>query len=457
MNFPLQLVAPRSLASPGADLPPEITRAPEMRIGIALAALFGTGLIAAGFFIPLDAAVVAPGVVKVSGERRSVQSEISGTVSGIAVRDGSQVRAGQVVVRFNEAQAKSLERALAGRVISLQAEIARLEAQQSGSRRVEAGPELSAYSGADAELARRALQVEQANLATDAHARATRDAVLRERVSQMAEQRRESASRQTAYEKQRDLMSEEREAVETLAKKGYASRMRLLQARRDEAGLEGSAEAMAAERERLRVGEGEARLQIAQARADDASDTAQRIRDARAELAGLIPQWKAAREQLMHSVIRSPVTGEVVDNRISAPGAVVREGEPLFDVVPADRGLTIEARVAPDDGNSIRPGQEVRLRIPTPQGRAAPVIHGQVSSIAADTVVDDRTGRSYYRMDVRIPSEAIAEVKQASGNQDAVFRPGTPATVTVSVRSRSSLGYWLEPLFQSIGSSLHER
>lgn len=454
MTLSLQMASPRALAPQdlrhaGVEL---IGRAPEIRIGLILAGLFGGGLLAAGLLIPLDAAVTAPGVVKVSGERRSLQSNIDGTVAAVTVRDGSKVRAGQILLRFDLAQARAVERALAERVISLQAEIARLEAQQSGAARIAPGAALSGYSGEDGALAERALKVEQATLDTERHASAARDAVLRERVAQMSEQRRESASRQRSLETQRDLMSEERAAVETLASKGYASRMRLLQARRDEAGLTGSAEAMAAERDRLRVGEGEARLQIVQARADDAQTIAQRLSDARDELAGLMPQWKKAREQVERGVVRAPVSGEIVANRISAAGAVVREGEPLFDVVPFDRSLIVEARVAPGEGTSVRPGQKVRLRLSTPQGRTAPVMEGQVSSIAADTVTDERTGRSYYRMDVSIAPETMA--KSGVGK---LFRPGTPANVSISVRSRSSLGYWLEPLFQSLNSSLHEQ
>ena len=115
MTLSLQMASPRALAPQdlrhaGVEL---IGRAPEIRIGLILAGLFGGGLLAAGLLIPLDAAVTAPGVVKVSGERRSLQSNIDGTVAAVTVRDGSKVRAGQILLRFDLAQARAVERALA--------------------------------------------------------------------------------------------------------------------------------------------------------------------------------------------------------------------------------------------------------------------------------------------------------------------------------------------------------
>ena len=49
------------------------------------------------------------------------------------------------------------------------------------------------------------------------------------------------------------------------------------------------------------------------------------------------------------------------------PGAsaqrVVREGDPLLKIVPADAELMVEARVANKDVGYVRPGQPVQVKI----------------------------------------------------------------------------------------------
>ena len=67
---------------------------------------FGTAVIVAFFGVfggwaalaPLDAAVVAPGVVVVSGSRQTVQHPDGGVVRKLAVREGDRVEQAQVLL-----------------------------------------------------------------------------------------------------------------------------------------------------------------------------------------------------------------------------------------------------------------------------------------------------------------------------------------------------------------------
>lgn len=75
------------------------------RLGwIVLIVGFG-GFMLWAMFAPLDKGVSAQGVVITDGQRKVVQPAVSGVIDEILVKDGDQVKAGQLLVRMNDLQA----------------------------------------------------------------------------------------------------------------------------------------------------------------------------------------------------------------------------------------------------------------------------------------------------------------------------------------------------------------
>ena len=105
-----------SLASADASNPGGTNNTtPSAELSDTHARRWGWLLVIAGFggfmawaaLAPLDAGVAAPGVVVVSGNRKAVQPLVGGKIAELAVREGDAVRAGQVLVRLDDTQARS--------------------------------------------------------------------------------------------------------------------------------------------------------------------------------------------------------------------------------------------------------------------------------------------------------------------------------------------------------------
>ena len=63
-------------------------------------------------------------------------------------------------------------------------------------------------------------------------------------------------------------------------------------------------------------------------------------------------------------------------------------------IVPETDELSIEVKVAPQDIDQLRPGQDTVLRLSAFNQRTTPELKGQVSLVAADLVTDQRIGRA---------------------------------------------------------------
>src|SRR6266852_920206 len=75
--------------------------------GLAIVAVFFGGFGTWAVTAPLNSAVVAQGVVKVEGNRKSVQHLEGGIVKQLLVKDGSEVKAGDVLIVLDDSQARA--------------------------------------------------------------------------------------------------------------------------------------------------------------------------------------------------------------------------------------------------------------------------------------------------------------------------------------------------------------
>jgi len=428
----------------------------EMLIGGGVLAAFVAVAVGWAALAPLGSAASAPGEIKVSGERQSVQTLKGGVVSMLRAREGAEVRAGDLLVGFTSAAALAEERALATRTIDLHAEIARLEADRSGSLKVAAPADFQSLAPSDRVQAARALAMEQRVLDEMRSTRAARQGTFLAQLGEVGAQVSAYSIRRRSAEAQHAFNQQELTGIEALAAKGYATRTRVLALKRSGAALEGEQGAYAAEIGRLRQSAAEARFQMTEDREKASEATADRLRQARAELQGVLPEWRAARDGLAQTEVRSPVSGAVVGLRMHSIGGVAMPGETLMEVVPANRSLTIEAQVAPSDVNLIRLGQQAQIRIPSIHDRRVPTIAGRVTRVSADRLVDERTGRAFYTASILVPPASLDGLTRTAGLAGRL-KPGTPVEVQVPLRARTALQFWLEPLVQSLSRAGSER
>jgi len=118
----------------------------------------------------------------------------------------------------------------------------------------------------------------------------------------------------------------------------------------------------------------------------------------------------------------------------------VRTGDAVLEIVPTGEALIIEGRIAPQDISKILVDDEVRIRFSAYDSSKYGHVLGKVSRISADAVSDERTGASYYVIDVQITGDLVIKDKAVK------FLPGMTATVDVLSGKRTVLEYLWQPM-----------
>ena len=417
--------------------------------GAAIMAAFFLGLGGWAAFAPLNSAAVAPAVVKVEGNRKSVQHLEGGIVKELRVREGGKVATEQTLILLDDTQARAAVDVYSKQYDELTAQEARLIAERDGAAAVQF-PQALIARRAEPDVA--AIIAGQTNLFKSRRTTLTGTVdVLRKKISQTQEQIVGLEGQAAAYKRQLQSTHNENNGLRDLFKKGYVPRQRMLELERSEAALEGQIAEVSSNILRARQSIEEVNVQIVQAQSDRLAQVANDLRDVQVKLLEIGPKVSSAKETLRRTEIRSPYAGVVVGLTAFSVGGVISPGEKIMDVVPEKGGLIVEATVAPEDVKDLHVGMRAEVHLTAYKQRTVPIIHGKVLQVSADRLTDTKTGAGYYLAQIKVDEQELAELK------DVRLAPGMPALVMIPTGERSALDYLLRPLTDSLRKSFREQ
>jgi HlyD family secretion protein len=397
-------------------------------------------------------AVIANGTVVVETSVKKVQHLSGGIVSEILVKDGSEVEAGQVLMRLDD----TLTRATLG-VVQSQLDLyvareARLLAERDGLASV-IFPE-TPRSGFAKEAAESANAGEERLFQSRRAGREGQRAQLSERVAEVGEEVTGLDAQQQSKENEIKYIAEELAGVTQLYSKNLVPLSRLMQLRRDQARLQGERGQLIADIARSRGKAAETELQILQLDRDFRTEVLRDLRETQAKIAELQERANAAADELKRTDIRAPLAGIVYQLQVHTIGGVIGKGDTIMQIAPRADALIVEAKVAPQDVDQVAPGASVRVRIGAGNRRTTPDLEGNVTVVAPDLTREPAatpTGmgsEQYYMARVALTKTAIDDLQLVAG---------MPAEVYVQTQDRTPLDYLLKPLHEQIARAFRER
>lgn len=426
----------------------------EIRLGLAIAGAFFILFLGWAAFIPLDAGVHATGTIAVVGNRQTVQHRDGGVVTAIRVREGQHVKAGDVLIELSAPELKASERALTSDYLTLLAQRSRLLAERVGRSDFAPPAEFGQLSPADRELANEVMQLQRSEMHARSGSTSAQQSVLGQRAQQLVQQQGGYVKQREALIEQQRLIGEELEGLKKVAEKGFASINRVRALERAQADLKGQEAQMTAQYAQAGEGIGETRMQSLSVTRTRLEQVEADLKETQSKLSETLPKLVATREQLQHSLVRAPATGQVVGLQVFTVGGVVAAGQKLMDIVPDGKELIIQAQLNPTDADDAYPGQKAQIRFLSIHTRELPLIDGTVRTVSADSFTDEKSGRTFFRSEIVVPEKEMNRVRSVLGQGE--LRPGLPVEAVMKVRSRTALQYLLEPLTGALWRSGHE-
>ena len=172
-------------------------------------------------FVPLDSAVLAPGVVVVESERKVVQHLEGGIVKQILVKDGDTVKKDDILLVLDDTQAGSVLEIIKGQLYSALALEARLIAESDNAEKITFPEEMLQDDSEDTrQIMRGQVQLFEARK----RSLEGQISILNQQIAQSREGITGLQAEQVSREHQIELYNKELEGMEKLLSKGNIDR-----------------------------------------------------------------------------------------------------------------------------------------------------------------------------------------------------------------------------------------
>ncbi len=400
-------------------------------------------------FARLDSAVIAAGLMVVDSHRKTVQHLEGGILRELLVKEGDLVRAGQTVALLDTAQSDAQLGQLVGQLNATRARIARLRAEQEGERELALPSDLIEQGRTDPGL-KETLLTQTRLFAARWRAHDSAAAVIGKRVNQLREEIFAAEAQLGAVTQRLALTEDELRGARQLFAQGYERRTRILDLERSIADLHGKVGEFRGlvARNHQAIAGGD--LEIANLSHNRLSEVARELQEARVMEADLTDRMRAARDVRQRREIVSPQDGTVTDIRLVTLGGVIGPGQPLMDIVPLDDELIVEARVMPQDIDSLRVGLATKVRVTAYKRAIAPLIDGELHYLSADMMQDPRSGDRYFLARARLAQDSISRWKGLK------LAPGMPTEMLIITGERRVIDYLLQPVLERFNRAMRE-
>ena len=423
---------------------------PLIIAGLVVIFLFFGGLMAWSAFLPFSGAVIAPGVVKISQERQTVQHLEGGIVENIMVREGDMVDMGDTLIQLKRPEIDAQVSMIRSQLRTRTASVARLRAESRMDDSI-AWPESLLSVRNEPEVAE-VMEMETEIFKSRKQALNGRISLHESQISQLKEQIIGMEEEMAAQKEIIETLDEEIEAKQALYEADHIDRTQILELKRRLAERKGRIGRLRQDIAETNQKKEELRLRIVSLKntyMEEAFAELGRNQDAIFELnERLLPQLDAQ----TRLTIRAPVTGEVINMRVhSETTGVIQSGQPILDIVPRDAELIVEARVQPNDITSVMVGQNVRVELTAFNRRTTHPLTGKVVHVSGDHVTRETPmgEQSFYIARILIDEAELWE-------KDVYLSPGMPAVSYIETEERTILGYLLEPIIEMMDRSLRE-
>lgn len=395
----------------------------------------------------LSSAVIGSGTVVVDGNVKKIQHREGGIVGQILVRNGSRVKAGDLLIKLDDTITRANLSLINNQVDQLTARRARLVAERDDAEKVslanagsvEVGSSLSDY-----------LKAEEALFIARKQTLNGQKDQLQQRVAQIKQETEGLIVRRVAKEEELRWVDEELVRAHSLNEQQLIQFNRLAELERLRAQFRGERGQFIAEIARAATRITETELQILQLNQDRRAEVVTELRDVDNQLAELTEKKIAAADELRRIDILAPQQGIVHELAVHTIGGVIAAGETIMQIVPVNDTLVVEARILPADIDQLHVGQKATLRFSAFNQRTTPEIFGEVKTVAADLITNPQTGEAWYTARISIPISEISRL------QSLTLLVGMPVETFIQTGERTALSFLVKPLADQINRALRE-
>lgn len=385
------------------------------------------------------------GVGKVipSQQLQVIQNLEGGIISEILVKEGVQVKKGQVLLKIDDKNFVSSYGESRLRYVELKAKSMRLEAESSGQ---------PFFVAADmSEEMQKQIVYEKSLYDSNQEQLSKTFQILNEQIKQKESELTELESKVSQLQSSYNLVRREVEIMEPLVKKGLVSEMEFLQLKRQTNNIQGELQTTRLSIPRVQSVILEVKSKRLEAELNFKNRAKKELNEAVAEMSRLQEAKTSLEDRVQRTLVRAPVDGTIKQLLVNTVSGVVRPGMDILEIVPTEDTLLVEAKIKPSDVAFLRLGLDAMVKFTAYDFSIYGGLTGKVVFISADTITNDK-GESYYIVHIKTDKNHLGTMEKP-----LALMVGMTTTVDIMTGKKTVLDYLLKPILKAKQNALRER
>ena len=369
------------------------------------------------------------------GQNQIIQNLEGGIVDSILVEEGQPVKAGEVILKINNAKSTSTSRTNEMKYYELEAKRLRLYAE-ANQLPFEA-PEVD-----DDELRTQIKLAENLYLSNKKEFSA-KDNSLVNQIEQKNQAYKEASAKVKSLEKSLEFVTEEIQMTAPMVREGVKSKVDFLKLKREANSIENDIEATRLSLPRLQSAIDEFKNKRKEAKQLFINTAKKELNEVIAEISRLKTKQVAFSDQVNRTMVKSPVDGIVQKLFVNTVGGVIKPGADLVEIVPTNKKLFLEIKIKPSDIAFIHPGAEAKVKVSAYDFAIHGSLSGKVVNISPDTITDKKDNTFYL---IHVTTE-----KNYLGTEEHPLKiiPGMTVNVDIITGKKTVMQYILKPILKS--------
>ncbi|MCR4303997.1 MAG: HlyD family type I secretion periplasmic adaptor subunit [Gallionella sp.] len=384
-----------------------------------------------------------------------VQPSDAGIVQEILVKEGEQVKQGQVLMRMDTQIARADKRTIGNDLALRSMQLRRIDAELAGL----------AFAKQRSDPDNMFSQVEAQYLG---HRSSYTDALEQAQQALNKSQHEYDSAREvlSKLEQITPILKQQADSYAEMGKDGYVPQMTVLDKQRDYLEKAQDLRAQQSTVASLASAVDQSKKQIDQITSKYRSDLQNERVEAGAQHRKLEQDWLKQEHKTMLLELKAPQSGIVKDIATHTIGTVVSPGTVLLSIVPEHEPLVAEIMIKNDDVGFVYPHQKVKVKLAAYPFAEYGMLDGEVTRIQADSDNDtqpqtrdqsqskdkQQTSRSVYKAIVSLNSQIL----EAEGKKLKLV-PGMQVVAEINQGSRTVMRYLLSPVKKTLNESGRER
>jgi len=426
-------------------LPPSLRDAGVHRLYgflVYAVAFLVAAIVAWSAFAQMRELAVAPGEIVPSKFKQAVHHLEGGIIEEVFVAEGAKVAPGAPILRLKPELAASDLQQLLSREAQLRLRQVVLTATMRDEKPDfgQLAQDYPALAGEQRQLYR------QSQEAWDSERRQLTLAIQQAEGALAAGRAQlDSANSQIAIETEQTAIRERSFRL------GHTSRIAYLEAKGQLEAANAKLGSLRAEILKLQRAEEEARGALEKAEAE----RLQKLADERAKLAGELGEVTNSLVKHQDRVTRltavAPTSGTIHFLPQKSPGAVLKPGDLVAEIVSLDSGIIAEVKLRASDLGHVKVGAKAEVRVSNYDPSVMGLAHGEVVYISPDTMKTEN-GEPYYLTRIQLLEDRLGH-----GEQSWVLLPGMVVQASIITGSKTLFQYMLKPVYRSLDTAFSER